>query len=105
MAVFANWFKSGQRAKDSLKTLIRDDTRFLDADTAGVAYAEAWSLTYYLIKRRREEYTAYLKHVAEKPILKYLTPEERILEFEKFFGEDWAQLEDEMVTLLKRIRR
>lgn len=105
VAVFADWFKSGQRAENSLKTLIQDDTRFLDADTAGAAYAEAWSLTYYLIKRRREEYTVYLKHVAEKPILKYLTPAERILEFEKFFGEDWAQLDDEMVTLLKRIRR
>lgn len=105
VAVFADWFKSGQRPVDSLKSLIRDDTRFLDAETAGPAYAEAWSLTYYMIKLRRDEYTAYLKHVAEKPMLKYLTPEERIAEFEEFFGDDWEKLDADMVTLLKRIRR
>ncbi|MBD3673801.1 MAG: DUF1570 domain-containing protein [Planctomycetaceae bacterium] len=99
-----NVLKNSRRPPNSLQTLIRDDARFLDPDTAAVAYAEAWALTFYFIKRRRDEYAAYLKQVAEKPMLAYLTPEERIAEFEKFFGDDWAKLDEEMVSLLRRIR-
>lgn len=105
VAMFADWYKTGQRPKDSLKTLVQDDKRFIDPDTALIAYAEAWSLTYYLIMRRRDDFTAYLKMVAEKPRLKYLEPEERLAEFEKHFGDDWEELDENMVALLKRIRR
>jgi hypothetical protein len=105
VAQFAEWFKGDSRPADSLQSMIRDDSRFVSPETAGNAYAEAWSLTYYLIKKRRDEYAAYLKQVAEKPILQYLTPDERIAEFESFFGDDWRKLDEEMVALLKRIRR
>jgi len=105
VAAFANWYKSGQRPENSLQTLVQDDTRFLTAQTAETAYAEAWSLTYYLIKRRRDEYAAYLKQIADKPMLNYLSAEERLAEFEKYFGDDWRELDEEMVALLKRIRR
>lgn len=105
VAMFADWYKSGRRPNDSLKTLVQDDKRFIDPDTALIAYAEAWSLTYYLIMRRRDNFTAYLKMIAEKPMLKYLEPEERLAEFEKHFGDDWEELDQNMVGLLKRIRR
>ena len=105
VAQFANWFKSGDRPQDSLKSLVRDDVRFTDAETAGLAYAEAWGLTYYLIQERRQDYTAFVKHISEKKILEYLEPEERLREFEKFFGNDWTKLDDQMLTVLKRIRR
>ncbi|HUG19230.1 MAG TPA: hypothetical protein VMM56_09655, partial [Planctomycetaceae bacterium] len=62
-------------------------------------------LTYYLIKRRREDYTAYLKHITEKKILEYPSPAERIAEFEQFFGKDWDDLDEAMVSVLKNIRR
>ncbi|HSG71487.1 MAG TPA: DUF1570 domain-containing protein [Planctomycetaceae bacterium] len=105
VSLFANWYKSETRPADSLKTLIQDDSRFTSVETAENAYAEAWGLTYYLIKRRREDYTAYLKHIAEKKILEYPTPAERIAEFEQFFGKDWDDLDEAMVSLLKNIRR
>lgn len=105
VAQFANWYKSNTRPADSLKTLIRDDTRFTSAETAGNAYAEAWGLSFYLIKHRREDYAAYLKHIAEKKMLEYPSPDERIAEFEQFFGNDWDKLDEAMVSLLKRIRR
>lgn len=100
-----NVLRRSRRPPNSLQTLIRDDSRFLDADTAGLAYAEAWALTYYLIKRRRDEYAGYLKQIAEKPMLKYLSPEERIEEFEKFFGDDWKKLDEDLIALLRRIGR
>jgi hypothetical protein len=105
VARFAEWYKSGQRPEDSLKTLVQDDSRFVDPDTAITAYSEAWCLTYYLIMRRRDEYAAYLNMIAGKPRLKYLTPKERLKEFEKHFGNDWEELDENMVALLKRIRR
>ena len=100
-----NVLRNSRRPPNSLQTLIRDDSRFLDAETAGVAYAEAWALTYYFSKRRRDEYTGYLKTVAEKPMIEYLTPEERIAEFEKHFGDDWQKLDEQMIALMRRVSR
>ena len=105
VAKFAEWYKSGTRPVDSLKTLIQDDSRFISVETAEIAYAEAWALTYYLIKRRRKDYAAFLKLIAEKPLLVYPDPPERIAEFEAIFGSDWEELDEEMVALLKQIKR
>lgn len=93
-----------KRADDALKTLVRDDVRFASPETATDAYAEAWALTYYLIKERRADYTAYLKHLAQKKILEFLTPAQRLAEFEQFFGGDWAALDRDFLAYLRRVR-
>ena len=52
-----------RRPADSLTTLISDDTRLRNADSATAldAYAEAWALNYYLIRNHPKEFVAYLK--------------------------------------------
>ncbi|MBI2478555.1 MAG: DUF1570 domain-containing protein, partial [Planctomycetia bacterium] len=44
------------RPSDSLVTLISNDDRFRDPRTASDAYAEAWSLNYFLIRKHLKEY-------------------------------------------------
>ena len=61
---------SGPAPSASLKSLIVDDKRMRDAGSALDAYAEAWALTYYLIRHRPKQYLAYLQMLADKkPLL------------------------------------
>ena len=76
-----------KRPADSLLTLVRDNARFGQADTAPEAYPEAWALTYYLMKSRPKEYAAYLRLIAEKPQLQWDDPETRLANFRSAFGD------------------
>lgn len=89
---------------DSLKSLIANDERFRDPEQAGEAYAEAWALTYFLIKTRRDEYLEYLKRIAAKPRLVWDKPEQRLEEFQAAFGEDLETLDRAFVRYMLRRR-
>ncbi len=93
-----------RRADDSLTTLMSSDDRFRDTTTALDAYAEAWALNYYLIKRYPDEYNAYLKKLAAKGPLLSDTPEERIAEFRAAFGVDLETLDRDFVDAMRRLR-
>lgn len=92
------------RPADSLETLIRDDKRVTAAETYGQAYAEAWALTYFLIRTKKTEYVKYLKALARKPRLEWDAPETRLAEFRAAFGEDLARLDVEFVRYLRRMK-
>ena len=93
-----------RRPPDSLSTLLSSDERFRQTTTAADAYAEAWSLNYYLIRKRLPEYVAYLKTLSEKRPLLYDEPQERLRQFEQSFGGDLAQLDAEFVKYLRTAR-
>lgn len=95
-------FLSSRRAADSLETLICADGRFSDAQTMPDAYAEAWALSDYLIRTRKEAYVAYLKTLAAKPRLIFDTPAERLAEFRAAFGDDLKQLDADLLKYIKR---
>lgn len=78
---------SPNRPANSLETLIRDDKRFHDTKLATDAYAEAWALTNFLLKQRPKEYVAYLQMLSKKKPLIQDSPQTRIDEFRKAFGE------------------
>jgi hypothetical protein len=92
------------RPADALVRLLHSDDRFRDAATAGDAYAEAWTLTYFLLKTRRAEYVEYLKRIAAKPRLVWNTPEERLADFRAAFGDDVEALDREFVRYAARLR-
>jgi hypothetical protein len=81
---FAQYLK--RRPDDSLKTLIAGDKRFHNRGSAMDTYAEAWALTFYLLRNHRAKYLKYLRQVSEKRPLVRDTPEERVAEFEAVFG-------------------
>jgi len=91
------------RPANSLQTLLADDKRFHNTKQALDAYAETWSLTYYLIRRRPEQYITYLKMLSEKKPLLYDGPETRLEEFKRVFG-DLESLDAEFLRYMRRVR-
>ena len=77
---------------DPLQKIIQSDTPFKHPATAGDSYAMTWGLTYYLVKRRPAQFAAYLKRLQEKTPLSADSPEIRLADFEKCFGNDWNKL-------------
>lgn len=76
----------------SLTSLIATDERIRNPRTGGLAYADAWALNYYLIKRKPKDYVAYVKKLSERKPFLPATPkgeteaESRIALFEEHFG-------------------
>lgn len=92
------------RPADSLSTLLSDDKRFRNADSAISAYSEAWALNYFLLKTKRKEYVAYLQELSKGEPLKSRSPRERIEMFEKFIGADLQTIERQFVPFVTRLR-
>jgi hypothetical protein len=91
------------RPSDSLKTLLGDDARFRDSRQALDAYAEAWSLTYFLLHRHPKEYVRYLAMLSKKTALSQDTPEARLKQFTEIFG-NLKTLDDEFLRYMNRLR-
>ncbi|NLY00245.1 MAG: DUF1570 domain-containing protein [Rhodopirellula sp.] len=92
------------RPSDSLVTLIRDDERLRKSGETLDAYAEAWALTYFLIRQYPRQYLAYLKTLSEKTPLIWDEPETRIREFKAAFGEDLHALDAEFLRYMGKVR-
>jgi hypothetical protein len=88
--------------RDSLATLVADNRRFRDPQTAVAAYADAWALNYYLIKFRTKDYANYLKLLAQKRSLMEDDPDTRLDEFKQHFG-DLRTLEREFLKQMSRV--
>lgn len=92
-----------RRPADSLSTLITADKRLHDLKQISDAYAEAWALTYFLIKQHPKEYIAYLRMLSKKKPLLRDSPETRLNEFQQAFG-DIKKLDTEFLRYMGRVR-
>ena len=101
LAQFRHYLR--RRPAVSLETLIRDDSRFLDPKQGLNAYAEAWSLTYFLLHRHADKYIEYMRALAVKQPLVEDGPERRLLEFREVFG-DLRKLDAEFTRYIERLR-
>jgi hypothetical protein len=97
-------FLTNRRGPDSLITLIQNDKRFTDGTTIADAYAEAWALSHYLIRTKRNAYLNYLERISSKPRLFWDTPEQRVAEFKAAFGDDLEKLDRTFLRYMKRLR-
>jgi hypothetical protein len=93
-----------KRPADSLTTLISDDKRFRDPELMLDAYAEAWSLNYFLFHKHSKELDAYLQAIGEKKPLFELSAEERIADFKQHFGDDLQQLDEEFLNYIRSLK-
>jgi hypothetical protein len=91
------------RPSDSLQTLLATDKRLHDSKQSLTAYAEAWALTYFLVKKHPKEYVAYLRTLSKKKPLLHDSPETRLNEFQKAFG-DINKLDTEFIRYMARLR-
>jgi hypothetical protein len=85
------------RPTDSLESLLVTDQRFRDPRSTEAAYAEAWALCHYLMKKRPKEFVAYLKILQRKPTLGSDEPEQRLLDFQRAFGDDLKAIDTELL--------
>jgi len=102
LAQFADYLQ--RRPADSLLTLVSDDRRFRDTKRAPDAYAEAWALTYYLLRQQPKQYLAYLTLLADKGPLVWDDPATRLKEFQAAFGDDLKRLDADFVRYMGRVR-
>ncbi|GIW99286.1 MAG: hypothetical protein KatS3mg111_2619 [Pirellulaceae bacterium] len=93
-----------QRPADSLITLLSSDERLRESQLAKSAYPEAWALTYFLIKTRRDAFASYLAELSQLPPLGESSPRERLELFQKHFGEDVQELDVAFVNYMRRLR-
>jgi hypothetical protein len=92
------------RGESDLVSLVADDRRLRSVKTAADAYAEAWALNYYLIRKRPDDFVAYLKMLAEKPRLVWDDRETRLAEFKAVFGEDLPQFDQQFVRDMQKLQ-
>jgi hypothetical protein len=85
-----------------LMSLLADDKRLRNPRTGPAAYADAWALTYYLIKYRSDDYIEYLKMLAEKKPLQVDDPDTKLAEFREHFG-DIEDLERDFLRQIVRV--
>ena len=93
-----------RRPGDSLATLVSSDQRFRDRTRSLDAYAEAWALTYFLMRAHSEQYVAYLKLLSAKGPMLWDEPDTRLAEFKQAFGDDLDKLDEEFLRYMSRVR-
>jgi hypothetical protein len=92
------------RPADSLTTLLSDDKRFRDSATASDAYAEAWALNYFLLRKYEEKYVEYVKELSKQPQLVDEGAEFRLTMFKKYFGNDLGTLDTEFLRYMRSVQ-
>ena len=91
---FRNYLQ--RRPGDSLYSMIAngkrmqgrsEDKRFGGQQGILDAYSEAWALTYFLLTYQQDDFIKYLKFLSEKKPGRAESEEQKITDFEKFFGD------------------
>ena len=93
-----------RRPPNSLQLLVTDDERLRDTSTAVDAYAEAWALTYFLLKQRPDEYVKYLQTLSQKAPQRWDDSDVRWKDFCGAFGPDMNRLETEFQRYMSKLR-
>lgn len=99
--LFRKNFNNGKAQK--LESLLANDDRIRNPKSAVDTYAASWAWTYFLIKWHPKEYTAYIKSLAQKPVLTMDDPQTRLADFRKHFGEDLRELEEDFIRRMSRL--
>ena len=85
-----------QSSRADLSSIIAGDDSFRQSSSAGESYSLAWGLNYFLLKRHREEYLAYLRHVSHTMPLAVEPPDQRLRDFQSFFRADISALSQQL---------
>lgn len=91
-----------QRQPSTLPRLVASDAQF--KTDPGAAYAEAWTLSFFLCETRPKQYCEYLERVASrKPFSEYPT-KKRLADFARYFGSDFKQLDAELLHWVEDLK-
>ena len=95
LADFRRHVQDDARPEALFAELIASDRLF--STNVDLAYAEAWALCHYLMKKRPKEFVEYLKTLQRKPTLGSDEPEQRLLDFQRAFGDDLKAIDTELL--------
>ncbi len=94
-------FASTTQQKDPLRETVTQE--LLTKDTQGF-YGTSWAMFYYFYKKDPKALAEYMREVAKRPPGTLYSKEERVADFEKYFGDDWDKLTDNLLRFIKRLR-
>ena len=104
-----NWDRADELKRDwtrvspeSIEKLIANEAWFRSADESSFAYAQAWGLTYFLTRAKKDEYRTYVERVNRRPPMVEYNAEDRLRDFESAFGKSPARLEAEFRRYMER---
>ncbi|RMG32972.1 MAG: DUF1570 domain-containing protein [Planctomycetota bacterium] len=76
---------------------------FADPQTAPLAYAQAWALTYFLIKTARNDMLRYLRTLSRYAPLIERSDEQKRKDFTAAFGTDFAALQRSFLAYMSKL--
>ena len=85
---------------DPFRTVVAQEDFYKNLEGS---YAASWALFYYLYKKKPNELAKYIKHVSAKQPCVVYPAEDRIADFEKFFGDDWEKTTNAVIRYVKRL--
>ena len=88
----------------AMNSLIESDSAFLNAAEMPAAYSKAWALTHYLVREKGTGMQSYLHSLSQRKPMVGLTAEQRTQEFQAAFGKLPDEMEQELVSYIRRQR-
>ncbi|MHB8866472.1 MAG: DUF1570 domain-containing protein [Pirellulaceae bacterium] len=101
LSMFREYVKTNRPA-GSLRPFIQNSERMFAA-APGIAYPEAWALTFYLSETEPAKYLRYLARTAAREPLKEYTPSAQLKEFTDVFGTDLKMLEARYLRFIEQL--
>jgi len=89
------------RPRDTLAQLVASDRPFV-TDVAA-AYANAWSLSFFLSETEPRKYGRYLARMAQRPAFAEYTGPERLRDFAEVFGSDLAMIDARLARFVAQL--
>lgn len=90
------------RSPSALPRLIASDDAFRSDPAA--AYAEAWSLSFFLCETRPKEYCDYLARAGGRKAFSKYPAKQRVADFAHYFGSDFKQLDAELLRFVEELK-
>lgn len=90
------------RPADMLPKLISSDSLFRTSPVA--AYAEAWTVSFFLCETRPKQYCEYLELVGARKAFSLYPARQRMVDFARYFGSDFTQLDAELQRYVAELK-
>jgi hypothetical protein len=85
-----------------LAAIVASDELF--STDPGVAYAESWALSFFLVETEPQKYGQILKRTAARPPFQEYTAAERTADFQAVFGTNWPMLESRFLRFMTGLK-
>ena len=86
--------------EDPFRTIVAQENFYQNLEAS---YAASWALFYYLYKKNPSALAKYMRHIASKNPCTVYSPQDRLKDFEEFFGDDWEKTTAAVKRYVKRL--